>query len=90
MHHDNIIRLIDIYKASNDQDIYLLFEFVDTDLSHAIRYAMSLITEITNSKKNIYVSLCGSLWKPSIIYIVVSYYIEISNQITYSLRQIVE
>lgn len=33
--HDNVIQLIDVIKACNDIDIYLVFEFMDTDL-HAV------------------------------------------------------
>lgn len=34
--HDTIIRLVNLYKASNDRDLYMIFEFMDTDLHHAI------------------------------------------------------
>lgn len=33
--HDNVILLLDVVKACNDLDIYLVFEFMDTDL-HAV------------------------------------------------------
>lgn len=33
--HDNVIQLINVIKARNDIDIYLVFEFMDTDL-HAV------------------------------------------------------
>ena len=33
--HDNVIQLLDVIKARNDLDIYLVFEFMDTDL-HAV------------------------------------------------------
>lgn len=33
--HENIIRLLNVLKADNDRDIYLVFEFMDTDL-HAV------------------------------------------------------
>ena len=33
--HDNIIRLTNVLKATNDQDIYLIFDFMPTDL-HAV------------------------------------------------------
>lgn len=32
MSHDNIIRLYNVLKAENDRDIYLVFEFMETDL----------------------------------------------------------
>ncbi len=33
--HDNVIQLLNVIKARNDVDIYLVFEFMDTDL-HAV------------------------------------------------------
>ncbi len=33
--HENVIQLLDVIRARNDQDIYLVFEFMDTDL-HAV------------------------------------------------------
>nr|XP_026265547.1 mitogen-activated protein kinase 15 [Urocitellus parryii] len=35
--HPNIIRLLDVIPAENDRDIYLVFEFMDTDLNAVIR-----------------------------------------------------
>jgi len=35
--HDNIIKLLDVMKADNDKDIYLIFEFMETDLHAVIR-----------------------------------------------------
>ncbi|XP_047414329.1 mitogen-activated protein kinase 15 isoform X1 [Sciurus carolinensis] len=35
--HPNIIRLLDVIRAENDRDIYLVFEFMDTDLNAVIR-----------------------------------------------------
>ncbi|KAM5280699.1 mitogen-activated protein kinase 15 [Ctenodactylus gundi] len=35
--HPNIIRLLDVIPAENDTDIYLVFEFMDTDLNAVIR-----------------------------------------------------
>lgn len=35
--HENIIRLVNVLKAENDNDIYLVFEFMDTDLHAVIR-----------------------------------------------------
>lgn len=35
--HDNIIRLLNVLKADNDRDIYLVFEFMETDLHAVIR-----------------------------------------------------
>eukprot|EP00118_Oscarella_pearsei_P014351 m.122508 g.122508 ORF g.122508 m.122508 type:complete len:542 (+) comp37788_c1_seq3:94-1719(+) len=33
--HENIVKLLNVVKADNDKDIYLVFEFMDTDL-HAV------------------------------------------------------
>lgn len=35
--HENIIRLVNIIKAENNKDLYLVFEFMDTDLHAVIR-----------------------------------------------------
>ena len=35
--HENIVRLIDVLKADNDRDIYLVFEYMETDLHATIR-----------------------------------------------------
>jgi mitogen-activated protein kinase 15 len=35
--HENIIKLINVIKADNEKDIYLVFEFMDIDLHHVIR-----------------------------------------------------
>jgi len=35
--HENIVRLENVLKAENDKDIYLVFEFMETDLHAAIR-----------------------------------------------------
>ncbi|XP_008569889.1 PREDICTED: mitogen-activated protein kinase 15 isoform X2 [Galeopterus variegatus] len=35
--HPNIIRLLDVIRAENDRDIYLVFESMDTDLNAVIR-----------------------------------------------------
>eukprot|EP00758_Cryptobia_borreli_P001739 Tbor_TRINITY_DN2491_c0_g1::TRINITY_DN2491_c0_g1_i1::g.2576::m.2576/K19603/MAPK15; mitogen-activated protein kinase 15 len=35
--HDNIIKLINVHRADNDKDIYLVFEFMETDLHNVIR-----------------------------------------------------
>ena len=35
--HENIIRLIDVIKADNDKDIYLVFELMESDLHTVIR-----------------------------------------------------
>ena len=35
--HENIIRLRNVLKAENDRDIYLVFDYMDTDLHAVIR-----------------------------------------------------
>jgi mitogen-activated protein kinase 15 len=35
--HENIIKLINVIKAENDKDIYLIFEYMETDLHTVIR-----------------------------------------------------
>ena len=35
--HENIIRLLNVIKAENDKDIYLVFEYMETDLHTVIR-----------------------------------------------------
>eukprot|EP01056_Protomagalhaensia_sp_Gyna25_P002720 Protomagalhaensia_sp_Gyna_25__2719@NODE_255_length_4149_cov_33_394647_g196_i0_p1_GENE_NODE_255_length_4149_cov_33_394647_g196_i0NODE_255_length_4149_cov_33_394647_g196_i0_p1_ORF_typecomplete_len515_score78_95Pkinase/PF00069_25/4_9e69Pkinase_Tyr/PF07714_17/8_6e39Kinaselike/PF14531_6/2_8e13Kdo/PF06293_14/7_8e09Pkinase_fungal/PF17667_1/1_2e07WaaY/PF06176_11/9_5e06RIO1/PF01163_22/0_00038FTA2/PF13095_6/0_052APH/PF01636_23/0_03Seadorna_VP7/PF07387_11/0_057EcKinase/PF02958_20/0_25_NODE_255_length_4149_ len=35
--HDNIIRLMNVLKADNDKDIYLVFDYMETDLHAVIR-----------------------------------------------------
>eukprot|EP01027_Heterolobosea_sp_BB2_P011771 GEZU01017106.1.p1 GENE.GEZU01017106.1~~GEZU01017106.1.p1 ORF type:complete len:373 (-),score=176.79 GEZU01017106.1:770-1888(-) len=35
--HENIIKLINVLKADNDKDIYLVFEYMETDLHAVIR-----------------------------------------------------
>jgi mitogen-activated protein kinase 15 len=35
--HENIITLMDVLKADNDRDIYLIFEFMESDLHAVIR-----------------------------------------------------
>jgi mitogen-activated protein kinase 15 len=35
--HPNIIKVLNVIRAKNDRDIYLIFEFMDTDLHAVIR-----------------------------------------------------
>lgn len=35
--HENIIRLQNVHKADNDRDIYLVFDYMETDLHAVIR-----------------------------------------------------
>lgn len=39
--HENIIRLLNIIKAENDRDLYLVFDYMETDL-HAVIVTLSL------------------------------------------------
>lgn len=36
-HHENIIRLLNVLKADNDKDIYLIFEYMEINLHAVIR-----------------------------------------------------
>ena len=35
--HDNIVRLANVLRAANDRDIYLVFEYMETDLHAVVR-----------------------------------------------------
>ena len=35
--HENIVQLQQVFRAENDRDIYLVFEYMETDLHAAIR-----------------------------------------------------
>ena len=35
--HENIVKLLDVIKAENDKDIYLVFYYMETDLHAVIR-----------------------------------------------------
>ncbi|CBZ38516.1 protein kinase, putative [Leishmania donovani] len=37
LHHPNIIKLLHVHRAFNDRDIYLVFEYMETDLHVVIR-----------------------------------------------------
>ena len=45
--HPNLIRLRNFLKAENDKDIYLVFDFMETDLHAVIR--ANILEEITSS-----------------------------------------
>lgn len=34
--HENIVRLVDVFKSQKQQDLYVLFEYMETDLQQAI------------------------------------------------------
>uniref|UniRef100_UPI00398F6EA9 mitogen-activated protein kinase 15 n=1 Tax=Pristiophorus japonicus TaxID=55135 RepID=UPI00398F6EA9 len=44
-HHPNIIKLLNVIRASNDRDIYLVFQFMETDL-HAVIKKGNLLKDI--------------------------------------------
>ena len=35
--HENIIEIEHVMRADNDRDLYIMFEHVETDLSHVIK-----------------------------------------------------
>ncbi|XP_048582518.1 extracellular signal-regulated kinase 2 [Nematostella vectensis] len=35
--HENVVKLMNVIKADNDKDIYLVFEYMDTDLHNVIK-----------------------------------------------------
>lgn len=35
--HENIIRLLNVRRSKNEKDIYLVFDFMETDLHAVIR-----------------------------------------------------
>lgn len=35
--HPNIIKLLNVFRAENDKDIYLVFECMEADLHHVVR-----------------------------------------------------
>ncbi|KAK3736297.1 hypothetical protein QZH41_020759 [Actinostola sp. cb2023] len=35
--HENVVKLLNVIKADNDKDIYLVFEYMDTDLHNVIK-----------------------------------------------------
>ncbi|XP_072226495.1 mitogen-activated protein kinase 15 [Leuresthes tenuis] len=43
--HPNIVKLLNVIRAQNDKDIYLIFEYMDTDL-HAVIKKGSLLKDI--------------------------------------------
>ncbi|KAL0961858.1 hypothetical protein UPYG_G00332570 [Umbra pygmaea] len=43
--HDNIVKLLNVIRAQNDKDIYLVFEYMDTDL-HAVIKKGNLLKDV--------------------------------------------
>eukprot|EP01010_Urceolus_cornutus_P002593 NODE_332_length_1774_cov_276.678261_g269_i0.p1 GENE.NODE_332_length_1774_cov_276.678261_g269_i0~~NODE_332_length_1774_cov_276.678261_g269_i0.p1 ORF type:complete len:382 (-),score=96.82 NODE_332_length_1774_cov_276.678261_g269_i0:627-1712(-) len=37
LRHDNIVRLLNVLRADNDKDVYIIFEYMETDLHAVIR-----------------------------------------------------
>lgn len=56
--HDNIIKLLNVMKAENDRDIYLVFEYMETDLHAVIR---ANILEDIHKQYIMWVPIC--YWK---------------------------
>ena len=48
--HPNIIQLLNVHRASNDKDLYLVFEFMETDLHHVIKKGNILKRNITEDE----------------------------------------
>ena len=44
MNHPNIIKLRNLYRAENDRDIYLILEFMESDLHNVCR--ARILTEV--------------------------------------------
>ena len=42
--HPNIIKLLNVFRAENDKDIYLVFEFMEVDLHNVVRYYLLLFS----------------------------------------------
>ena len=42
--HENVVKLHNVYKADNDRDLYLVFEYMETDLHAVIR--ANILTEV--------------------------------------------
>ena len=40
--HPNVVKLLNVHRAENDRDLYLVFEFMNTDLHHVIRYKQAI------------------------------------------------
>ncbi len=51
--HPNVIKLLNVHRAENDRDLYLVFEFMNTDLHHVIRFE-SILAHLTFK----YLALC--------------------------------
>ncbi|ELU10754.1 hypothetical protein CAPTEDRAFT_1572 [Capitella teleta] len=56
--HPNIVKLHNVMKAENDKDIYLVFEFMDTDLHNVIKRG-NILKDV--HKRYIMYQLCKSI-----------------------------
>ena len=50
--HENIISLLNVINGNNDMDLYLVFEYMDTDLLTTIRANTKKIYYVPNFKSN--------------------------------------
>jgi hypothetical protein len=57
--HPNIVKLLDVLKADNDKDIYLVFEHMDTDLHRARK--LFVVTRIPQTVKHAHTFQSSSL-----------------------------
>jgi hypothetical protein len=57
--HPNIVKLLDVLKADNDKDIYLVFEHMDTDLHRARK--LFVVTRIPQTVKHAHTFQSNSL-----------------------------
>eukprot|EP00300_Choanocystis_sp_HF-7_P018236 c19976_g1_i3.p1 GENE.c19976_g1_i3~~c19976_g1_i3.p1 ORF type:complete len:367 (+),score=65.90 c19976_g1_i3:37-1137(+) len=46
LNHPNIIKLLNVLKAENEADLYLVYEYMDTDLRSVIRAVPQILQEI--------------------------------------------
>jgi len=65
--HENIITLLDVMKADNDKDIYLVFEYMETDLHAVIRanilediHKQFIIYQLLKALKYMHTGKCNS------------------------------
>uniref|UniRef100_A0A3Q3XLX2 Mitogen-activated protein kinase 15 n=1 Tax=Mola mola TaxID=94237 RepID=A0A3Q3XLX2_MOLML len=56
--HPNIVKLLNVIRAQNDKDIYLIFEYMDTDL-HAVIKKGTLLKDI--HKRYVMYQLCKAI-----------------------------
>ncbi len=59
--HPNIVKLINVIRADNDRDLYITFEYSETDLSHVIK-ARILEPTVRIDFRDGYVGPCYSIY----------------------------